>query len=128
MRGGTGEAVLALVGHLQAEGLSIGNLGWQISEWRAEKAHQAATVDALNSLRNQANDAARAVGMEVDRFQHIDLEGEPRPIPMMRGGMQLAAKIATPAPVSTPEEKDITATVSADVLLRLPKADRSQTP
>jgi len=30
VRGGDGEAVLTLVGHLQAEGLSIGNLGWQI--------------------------------------------------------------------------------------------------
>jgi len=67
VRGGDGEAVLTLVGHLQAEGLSIGNLGWQISKGRAEKAYQTATIDALHSLRDQANEAARAVGMEVDR-------------------------------------------------------------
>jgi len=128
VRGGDGEAVLTLVGSLQTEGLSIGNLGWQISAERAEKAHQTATIDALHCLRDQANEAARAVGMEVDRFQHIDLEGEPRPIPMMRSSMQMAARVGMPAPVSTPKEQDITATVSADVLLCLPKADRSQTP
>jgi len=129
MRGGDSEAVLALVGKLQAEGLSLGNLDSQVSPDRADKAHQAATIDALHSLWDQATEAGRGVGLEVDHFQHVGLEGEtPRPIPMMRGGGQMAARVAMPAPVSTPEVPDITATVSADVSLRLPKAERSQTP
>jgi len=129
VRGGDGEAVLTLVGHLQAEGLSLGNLDWQVSPDRADKAHEAATIDVLHSLRDQATEAGRAVGIEVDRFQHIDLKGEaPRPISMMRGGVQMAAKVAMPTPISTPEEQNISATVSADVLLRMPKAERGQTP
>ena len=128
VRGANGEDVLDLIGQLQGGGLSITSLGWQVSQDRAEKAQRAATIAALHKLRDEANDAARALGVEVDRFQHVDLSEEPRVMPFMRGGMQMAAKIAMPPPVSTPEEQDITATVSADVLLRIPKAERSPTP
>ena len=128
VRGLDGDDVLSLVGQLQGGGLSITSLGWQVSQDRAEKAQRAATIVALHKLREEANDAARALGVEVDRFQHVDLSEEPRVVPFMRGGMQLAAKVAMPTPVSTPEEQDITATVSADVLLRAPKAERSPTP
>ena len=128
VRGVNGDDVLNLVGQLQGGGLSITSLGWQVLQERAEKAQRAATIVALHKLREEANDAARALGVEVDRFQHVDLSEEPRVVPFMRGGMQLAAKVAMPTPVSTPEEQDITATVSADVLLRAPKAERSPTP
>ena len=128
VKGANGDDVLDLVGQLQGGGLSITSLGWQVSQERVEKAQRAATIAALHKLRDEANDAARALGVEVDRFQHVDLSEEPRVMPFMRGGMQMAAKIAMPTPVSTPEEQDITATVSADVLLRIPKAERSPTP
>ena len=128
VRGANGEDVLNIVGQLQEGGLSITSLGWQVSQDRAQKAQRAATIEALHKLREEANDAARALGVEVDRFQHVDLSEEPRVVPFMRGGMQMAATIAMPTPVSTPEEQDITATVSADVLLRIPKAERSPTP
>jgi uncharacterized protein YggE len=123
-----GDEVLNMVGQLQGGGLSITSLGWQVSQDGAEKAQRAATIAALHKLRDEANDAARALGVEVDRFQHVDLSEEPRVVPFMRGATQMAAKVAVPTPPSTPEEQDITATVSADVLLRTPKADRSPTP
>ena len=128
VRGANGEDVLDMVGQLQGGGLSITDLGWQVSQDRAEKAQRAATIAALHKLREEANDAARALGVEVGRFQHVDLSEEPRVVPFVRGGMQMAAKVAMPTPASTPEEQDITATVSADVLLRIPKAERSPTP
>jgi uncharacterized protein YggE len=128
VRGVNGDDVLNMVGQLQGEGLSITSLGWQVSQDRAQKAQRAATIEALHKLREEANDAASALGVEVDRFQHVDLSEEPRVVPFMRGGMQMAAKVAMPTPVSTPEEQAITATVTADVLLRTPKAKRSLTP
>ncbi len=128
VRGANGDDVLDMVGQLQGGGLSITSLGWQVSQDRAEKAQRAATIAALHKLREEANEAARALEVEVDRFQHVDLSQEPRVVPFMRGGMQMAGKFAMPTPVSTPEEQDITATVSADVLLRMAKAERSQTP
>ena len=128
VRGVNGDDVLNLVGLLQGGGLSLTSLGWQVSQDRADKAQREATIAALHKLREEANDAARALGVEVDRFQHVDLSEEPRVVPFMRGGMQMAAKVAMPTPVSTPEEQDITATVRADVLLRIPKAERSPTP
>ena len=128
VRGVNGDDVLNMVGQLEGGGLSITSLGWQVSQDRAEKAQRAATIEALHKLREEANDAARALGMEVDRFQHVDLSDEPRVVPFMRVGVQMAAKVAMPTPVSTPEEQDITATVSGDVLLRIPIAERSPTP
>jgi hypothetical protein len=128
VRGANGDDVLDLVGQLQGGGLSITSLDWQVSQDRAEKAQRAATITALHKLREEADDAARALGVEVDRFQHVDLSGEPQVVPFMRGGVQMAAKVAMPTPASTPEEQDMTATVSADVLLRIPKAARSPTP
>ncbi len=128
VRGANGDGVLNMVGQLQGGSLSITSLGWQTSQDRAEKAQRAATIEALHRLREEANVAARALGVEVDRFQHVDLSEEPRVVPFMRGGMLMAAKVAMPTPVSTPEEQDITATVSADVLLRIHKVERSPTP
>ena len=124
LRGMNGDNVLNMVGQLQGGGLSITSLGWQVSQDRAEKAQRAATIAA----REEANEAARALGVEVDRLQHVDLSEELRVVPFMRGGVQMAAKIAMPTPASTPEEQEITATVSGDVLLRIPKAERSPTP
>lgn len=123
VRGADGEAVLQLVGHLQGLGLLIDSLGWQVSPDRADQAQRAATLDAIHGLRDEAGEAARALGMEVDRFQHVDLSGEPRIVPLMRGRMEMAAKMPMAAPVSTPEEQEISATVSADVWLRMPKAE-----
>jgi len=128
VKGADGEDVLVLVGLLQGGGLSVDSLGWQVSQERANQAQQRATIVALHKLCNEADEAPWALGMEVNRFQHVDLSGEPRLVPLMRGGMQLATKVAMPTPISTPEEQDITAAVSADVLLRMPKAERSQTP
>lgn len=127
LRGQNGDEVLALVGQLQGSGLSIASLGWQVSHDRAETAQRAARIAALHRLRDEAGEAAAALGMAVDRFQRVDLSGEPQVVPM-RGGMQMSAKMAMPNPVSTPEEQDITATVSAEVLLHIPKAESGRTP
>ena len=121
-RGGDGEAVLDLVGRLQALGLALGGLGWEISAERAEQTQQDATLKALATLRKQATEGARALGMEVDRFQSVNLNSAPGVIPMARAEAAGAAPMiaSMPPPIATPESQEVVASVSADVVLALP--------
>jgi len=73
VRGGDGEVALDLVGRLQALGLALEGLGWEVSPERAEQTRQDATLKALVILRKQATEGARVLGMEVDRFQSVSL-------------------------------------------------------
>jgi uncharacterized protein YggE len=120
LRGAEGEQVLDLVGRLQGIGLAIKDLGWQVSPDRAERARQSATVKALTSLRIQAADAAAALGMEVDHIQSVALDELPRVVPFARGGAFTARAVTAglPAPNASRENLDVTATATADVVLR----------
>ncbi len=121
LRGAEGEQVLDLVGRLQGIGLAVADLGWQVSADRAEQARQSATVKALKSLRVQASAAAAALGMEVDRIQSVVLNGQPCVAPFAQGGLATARAMAAtlmPAPNVSRENQDVTATATADVILR----------
>ena len=127
--GDNSETLLDLAGRLQAAGLAIANLTWQVSPEHRDQARRAATVAALKLLQNDASEAAAALGVQVERFQTIDLRQEPAPMPLGRGRMVMAPAMAMssmPPPNATPEDQDVTATVSAEVLLRAatPEADR----
>lgn len=126
IRGQTGEVVLGLVGQVQAIGLTISDLGWQVPPDRAEAARREAAIKALTAVRQQAAAAAHALGLQVRGYETIDLSGGVilRPMPSIRGGaVMMAAAKAAPQATSTPQ--NITATVSADVILR-PAAAPSQ--
>jgi hypothetical protein len=57
--------------------------------------------------------------MAVDHFQDVRLDEANRPFPLFsRGVHPMAMAAAMPAPVATPETQDVTAEVSADVVLR----------
>lgn len=120
LRGAEGEQVLDLVGRLQGIGLAVTDLGWQVSPDRADQARQSAMVKALKSLRIQASDAAAALGMEVDHIQSVALNEPPWVTPFARGGVATAQAmtVAMPAPNASRESQDVTATATADVVLR----------
>ena len=127
--GGGGEATLDLVGRLQALGLGITNLGWRVSDERSEQARPDATLKALTALRKQAGDAAGALGMEVDRFLSVTLNEAPWAVPMQRGGMAaMPMAAAMPPPNATSEDRAVSATASAEVILHLAPTDRRPTP
>ena len=113
------DALLDLVARLQSGGLAIGSLDWQVSEARQQAAHDTATTAALEALRQRADLAARALGMEVDHVQDVRLDQGPVPMPMLRR-MSAAPMAASsmPAPNATPEAQEIGAQVSADIVLR----------
>lgn len=130
LRGGDSEALLDLIGRLQSLGLAIGSLDWQVSADHAQQAYRDATLAALKRLRTEATDAAAALGMQIDRFQTVRLGDEPRPIPFSPGRIIAPAAMAAPMlpPRATREQQDITAEVSADVVLRATRAARNPTP
>ena len=112
------EALLTLVGQLQGLGLTIGNLGWQVPQDDLDAAGRKARFEALSKLRQEASEAASALGLTVAGYQDIDLTGGnipptpffARPRPMMMAAMA--------APISTPDSQSVSATVSADVNLQ----------
>ena len=110
------------MGRLQALGVALGGLGWEISAKRAEQAQQDATLKALAALRKQATKGARALGMEVDRFQSVSLSNASGVIPMARAETAGAAPMMAPMPPpnATTESQDVFASVSAAVVLAIP--------
>lgn len=115
IRGKTGATVLDLVGRLQGIGLAVGELGWRVAPEAAEAARQAATLAALAALRKGAAAAAGALGLAVAGYRSIDLSA-PQPFPMPAGRfMAMAARMAPPQATETAQE--ISATVSAEVVL-----------
>jgi len=116
LRSGDGAALLALVGHLQAQGLAVSSLGWRLSEPARRRAAAEATRLALRDLQNRARDAAATLGLRVDRLEDVWLGGG-SPLQPRRGPMMMAAR-AAPPPEETAAPAEISADVSAELLLR----------
>lgn len=116
IRGHSGEVVLSLVGQLQALGLSLGNLGWQVPQDEQDAATRKVRLQALATLRQEALAAAQVLGLYVQGYQSVDLTGGQSPI-FSPGPqpMQMAAAMAPPLASADPQ--DISATVTANVIL-----------
>ncbi len=115
LRSADGPALLDLVGILQAHGLVTASLDWQLSAAKRQQAHDAATVAALKALQARAAAAASALGLQVDHLQEVRLDDSgigPRPL------MRAMAASPAAAPQATAAAEDVTAAVSADVVLR----------
>ncbi len=115
--GTDGPALLDLVGKLQERGLAAASLDWRLSPASLRKAHDEATTAALKELQARAASAAAALGLHVDHAQNVQLDGpmyQPRP-PFP--AMAMAAR-AMSAPQATAAPEEITATVSAEYILR----------
>ncbi len=122
LRGKDSEALLALVGQLQGLGLTIGNLGWQVPQDKLDAASRQARLEALTKLRQDAADAASAMGLSIVGYQDIDLTGganPPVPIFAPARPMMMAAMAA---PIATPDAQTVTETVAADAILQQPTA------
>lgn len=117
LRGADGPALLDLAGKLQERGLALASLDWQLSRPVRLKAHEEATTAALKELQTQAASAAATLGMHVDHLQDVRMDEaslQPRQLaPMLAAVSRMSAP---PQASAAPEE--VTAQVSADVLLR----------
>lgn len=117
LRDRAGSSLLDLTGRLQERGFVTASLDWQLSDAARRRAHDAATIDALRQLQARAREAAAALGLLVDRFTDVRLEDVPEFRPRPGGPMLMAARMAEP-PQATASAQDVSADVSADVLLR----------
>ena len=113
LESGDASALLGLVGKLQAGGLVLARLEWQVAPEAAGKARAEAQEKALQALRVRAEAAAGSLGLKFESFRSVSLDAAPgpRPMPMM------ARAAAAPAPAAEPAETTVHVVVSGEALL-----------
>jgi uncharacterized protein YggE len=111
LRGGDSEILLGIVGRLQALGLAIGTLDWEVSPGHAEKARRTAITAAIQNLRAEASDVATALRLAIDRYQLITLDGENRVFPL--AGLRMNAAAAMASTITPPQTSKISPQKSA---------------
>jgi uncharacterized protein len=116
LRGADGSALLDLANRLQQQGFVTAALDWQLSPALRRRTHAEATTAALRSLQEQAASAAATLGLRVDHLKDVQLQ--PQDFRPARPMMAVAARSAAPAPQATAAPEDVTAQVSAEVILR----------
>jgi uncharacterized protein YggE len=107
------EALVALVGQLQAEGLLLDNIAWQLTEAAQRQGRDEATRLAIRAVQDRGAAIARDLGLRVIALRDLYVEAAPEARPMMA-----ARAMAATAPSVTAEEITVTARVTADLLLR----------
>lgn len=113
LRSADGGAMLALVGRLQAQGLAVQRLGWQVSDAASRRAGDEARRQALGALRGRAEAAAKLLGLHFEEFRSVDLNPTNAPGPMPRAMMAAAM----PVPNAMAEAVLVSATVTAEAAL-----------
>ena len=110
-----GPALLHLLGSLQAQGLAVDQLGWELSAAAQQKARDRATDAALGRLCGRATAAAQVLGLRFGSFRTVRLGPPPEigPRPMFASAMRAGG----PPPSAVAEDVAVSATVSAEVVL-----------
>lgn len=108
-----GEALVALAGRLQGEGLLLDHISWQLSEATARRGRDEATRAAIRAVQERGAAIAQDLGMRVGALTqlYVDASPEARPLAMAMAGR------ASAAPSVTAEDLTVTARVTADLLL-----------
>lgn len=114
--------LLDLVGTLQGQGLAVRQLSWRVSRELYRRTREQATEEAVRGLTVRAERMAGLLGLAFDRFASVDLDGSRPPMPVARAMAASMADSAAapppPPPVAEAEDVRISATVSAEALLR----------
>lgn len=115
-----GEAVLALVARLQADGLQLDQIGWTLSDASARTARDGATREAIRAIQARAASIAGEVGQTVGEMRELAVEVAPGAGRMMamRASGGMASASGPTAPTVTAEDITTTARVSAEFQLR----------
>ncbi len=118
LAGEDAEALLRLTGRLQAAGLLMSSLDYELSPEAVRRAEGDLTSHALSGLRRRARSIAEQLKMKVLRIRDLrvgnaELGGAPRPV--FRAA--LAAAKAMPAPIAAPGRAMVRVTVKAEILL-----------
>lgn len=108
-------ALLSLAGKLQAGGLVMSNLDYEVAPATVRGAENVLTTEALSGLGQRAAAVAQQLHLTVLGYRNLTVgNAETAGGPMPRFA---AAAASMPAPVAAPGEATVRLTVSADVLL-----------
>ena len=112
-------ALLALIGDLQAQGLTVSNLWYSLSTARYEEVSAALTTKVLQTLQQRAESAGKALGKPVAALVEVSLDGNAN-VPVLREAYALARgamdmKMTTPS--AEPGESTVSVSVSARAIL-----------
>jgi uncharacterized protein len=108
-------ALLELTGSLQATGLNLVGLGWQVDEKTRRKVQDELTIAAIATLRQRAQAIAASVDMQVANIDTLRVGGAMEgPRPMM---MRAEAMTDAPPPTALPDLETIQSHVEAELVL-----------
>jgi predicted secreted protein len=111
-------ALLDLAGALQAQGLAVAGLSYEVSRALARREREEATAEALRGLTERAERLAGVMGMSFAGFREVRVDA-PRFVPAPRAMAAPMAAAAAPTPPSAePADVPITATVEGDAILK----------
>jgi predicted secreted protein len=108
--------LLELVGALQADGLNVSGLTYQLGAEARRAIEDELTVEAIRTLRSRAERVAASMAMRVLSIETLQVgaaPGEPPIRPMFRAQM---AEAAAP-PVALPDLETVSASVQAELVL-----------
>ncbi len=117
---GDGPKLLALVGSLQSQGLSVDQLAWRLTLKAETAAREEATRQALLRLRGRAEQAAAVLGLSFGSFKEVSLNRPPEPQPLFAPRAAAASAQSFAQPVAEPGPMTVTTTVEAEVQLLPP--------
>lgn len=111
-------ALLELAGRLQELGLTMSALQYSLSSERYEEVAAELTAQALGTLQQRAEAAARALGKERAELVEVSMSDSPNFIPMQRAfSMAMSADATMKTPVADPGKTQITVNLSARAVL-----------
>jgi uncharacterized protein len=108
-----GPQLVALTEQLQAAGLAVSELAWQLSREAMREARDQAMRKAIGGLRGRADEAASLLGLRFESFQRVNLVA-PLAEPLSRAVMAMSSSAP---PSAVPENVPVSATAEADVVL-----------
>ncbi len=109
--------LLELVGALQADGLSVAGLSYQLGIEARRTIEDELAVEAIQALRTRAEQVAASLAMRVASIKTLQVgapPGEPPVGPLLRATV---AEAAPAPPVALPDLETVSATVSAELVL-----------
>jgi predicted secreted protein len=119
LSGADSGSLLKLAGVLQAKGLVMANLGYEVSPKVVHAAEDDLTAEALSALQQRAEAIARQLHLAVLGYRNLTVgNAETGGGPMPRFAAATPAPL--PPPVAAPGEATVRVTVSADILLKSP--------
>lgn len=113
------DALLEVMGKLQAAGLVVTSQYYSLSPERYEEVAASLMQDALAKLQNRADEAARGLGKGSAELIEVSLDGSPNFAAYRERGVAMMAMDASTMapPVAVPGETQVSMTVSARALL-----------